>query len=619
MISVILIWLYMIVTTFLLGYGILTGITYLSHYRIRKWSSYLVCGFAGAAVYAQFFSIFASVGLVANLILSGICLMIAYFCRKKLWEEFREILHGPADGFNGNIDGKERKISRTGKTAVGKVIFTLVLFLLYAYGTSRGIIHYDTGLYHAQSIRWIEEYGVVKGLGNLHCRLAYNSASFALSALYSMVFATGQSYHCAAGFLALIVASVCSELIGVVRRKYLKPSDFARVMGIYYLVNIFDEMISPASDYFMVLTAFYIIIRFMDLLEEREKAVCPYAMLCVLGVFLMTVKLSAALIILLVIKPAVMLLREKRWKEIVLYLFLGILTAAPFLIRNVLISGWLVYPFTSIDFFAVDWKIPEGIAAYDAKEIQVWGRGYSDVAAYDMPVWKWLPAWFAGISGMDKFFVLAAFISVIVFILRAACNIVHKYTLKKDVNTLPQLQSIRNFMSRCYIKKYAGVLPPSSEQTDGLLWDNLLVEGVVSLSFIFWLLTSPLLRYGCVYVYLASAVVWGDVLSELFGAYAGKGIQKGVQKACILAVGIFMAYKLAALGRELAVSYVNDYWLCQKDYENYEVLSYEIEGITFYYPAKGDRTGYESFPSSPMKAQIGLRGDGLEDGFYYLE
>lgn len=576
MISVIVIWLYMIVTTFLLGYGILTGVTYLCPYRIKKWSSYLICGLAGATVYAQFFSIFAPVGLGANLLLSGMCLVIAYFCRDKLYEEFRELIHG---------------------LAKGKVFLILFLFLLYAYGTSRGIIHYDTGLYHAQSIRWIEEYGVVKGLGNLHCRLAYNSASFALSALYSMAFVAGQSYHCAAGFFALILASVCLELIDIFKRKYIKPSDFARVMGIYYLVNIFDEMISPASDYFMVLTAFYIIIRFMDLLEAEEAEVCPYAMLCVLGVFLMTLKLSAALIILLVVKPAVMLIKDKRWKEIALYISMGVLVAAPFLIRNVLLSGWLVYPFTSIDFFAPDWKIPKGIAAYDAKEIQVWGRGYSDVTAYDTPIWKWLPTWFAGISGMDKLFIPAAFVSVIVFIIRIAGIFVTRI--------------VRN-TEYVYTKKEV-------DCSRSNVWDKLLVEGVVSLSFIFWLVTSPLIRYGCVYVYLTSAVVLGDVLSKFFDMLEGKSIQEHMRKVCVVIIGIFVIYKLAALGKELMTAYVNDYWVCQKDYDNYETMSYEIDGVTFYYPIEGDRTGYDSFPSSPAKAQISLRGYDIKDGFYYTD
>ena len=565
MLSVIFIWLYMAVTAFLLGYGILTGLSALGSYRVKRWDGYVMCGLAGATVYAQFFSIFAPVGFAANLLLAGICLLLAFLCRKRIREDWKRII------WNGRTKG----------SVLAAAVF-LALLLLYAYGTSRGILHYDTALYHAQSIRWIEEYGIVKGLGNLHCRLAYNSASFALSALYGMAFLGGQSYHCAAGFFAFVVALVCLELGKIIKRKTLRPSDFARVACIYYLLMIYDEMISPASDYFMVLTAFYLVIRWMDLMEEKEKAVFPYAMLCVLGVFLMTIKLSAALIILLVCGPASVLLREKRWKKIGVYIGLGILTAAPYLIRNVLLSGWLVYPFTGLDLFRVDWKTPKGIAAYDAKEIQVWGRGYSDVTKFDMPIGEWLPAWFRGLGGMDKLFVLAAVLSVVVFVIRLILWLVQR---KKERS------------------------------------GKLLLEGVVSLCFLFWLFSSPLIRYGCVYVYLTTAIVWGDVCTEFFEKVRLNHWKIGecAEKACMLLIGLFLVYKAAAFGKEVGTSYVDDYWLHQKDYDNYEVKSYEIDGAVFYCPVEGDRVGYDSFPSSPAKAQIRLRGDGIRDGFRYEE
>ena len=43
---------------------------------------------------------------------------------------------------------------------------------------------YDTDLYHAQVVRWYNEYGTVPGLGNLHARLAFNSSWLALAALF---------------------------------------------------------------------------------------------------------------------------------------------------------------------------------------------------------------------------------------------------------------------------------------------------------------------------------------------------------------------------------------------------------------------------------------------------
>lgn len=82
MLSVVMIWFYMMGTVFLLGYGILTGLSSCCHYRVKSWDGYVFCGLAGATVYAQFFSIFAPVGLAANLILTGLCLAAAFFAGK---------------------------------------------------------------------------------------------------------------------------------------------------------------------------------------------------------------------------------------------------------------------------------------------------------------------------------------------------------------------------------------------------------------------------------------------------------------------------------------------------------------------------------------------------------
>src|SRR5688500_16524798 len=43
---------------------------------------------------------------------------------------------------------------------------------------------YDTGFYHAQAVRWINEYPAVPGLANLHGRLAFNSSWFVWGALW---------------------------------------------------------------------------------------------------------------------------------------------------------------------------------------------------------------------------------------------------------------------------------------------------------------------------------------------------------------------------------------------------------------------------------------------------
>ncbi len=446
----------------------------------------------------------------------------------------------------------------------------LGLFLFFAYGTSRGMIHYDTGLYHAQSIRWIEEYGLVKGLGNLHGRLAYNSAAFALSALYSMAFLGQTSLHCCAGLLAFLLAAVCLEIGRSLGRGRLRASVFARVMCAYYLVNIYDEMISPASDYFMVLLAFYIVIRFLDLCEAKERTILPYGLLCVLGVFLMTVKLSAAFILLLTVYPAVCLVGGRKWKETGVYLGLGVVTALPFFIRNVLISGWLVYPFTQIDLFDVAWKIPKGMADYDAREIQVWGRGYSDVERYGESMRAWLPQWIKALDGTDRVFLAMAVSGILVLAL---------------------------------LLVYASVKRKKE------MWDYLFVEGVLTVCFLFWLFSAPLIRYGCVFLWMSPVLVWGH-LYLLISPHLDRF------RIYYIALVLIGVYKLAAFTMETGRGMTAEHLLKQKDYENFETIDYELNGYTFYYPAQGDRTGYLDFPAAPLKQEEGIfRGRTLREGF----
>lgn len=543
-----LIWLYMLFTCYVIGFACIRIIKGREAYRCRKETSYLYAGIGAVTVYAQFFSVFWKVGFLANLILLLICVLCIMVFKKQLRENLRTC-----------------RLTVTPK----KAALLFLLFLVFAYGTSTGIIHYDTGLYHAQSIRWIEEYGVVPGLGNLHSRLAYNSAAFGLSALYSMAFAGGQSYHCCAGFLAFLLAIVCVEAF--TRERVIRPqlSDFVRLTAVYYLLIIYDEMVSPASDYFMVLLVFFIIIRWLELIEEKEKSYLPYALLSVLGVIVLTIKLSGALILLLVLKPACMMIKEKRVKEIFRFLGLGILSAAPFLIRNVILSGWLVYPFTAIDLFSFDFKIPKGVADYDAREIQVWGRGFSDVERYGEPVRDWMPEWIGNLDGTNKIFLALAISAVLLLFVLLLYALIKK---KKDMA------------------------------------DFLHVAGTFAVCFLFWLFSAPLIRYGCVFLWILPVLTWGYLYLKI-------SPQLDRFKIYLLLIGIFGLYKLSAFGIEVYKGATARYLITQKDYENYETAAYELHGVLFYYPVSGDRTGYRDFPSAPQKAEDIFLGDTIEEGF----
>lgn len=574
MISVLLIWTYMIITIGTAGLLVTCLSKRLLGYRPGDPEAILLSGLVSVTVYAQIWSLLGKVGIAANICLCVVLAVCVFIFRRPLTLSAVDAV--------GVVRSHRAYIP-----------ITVIILIVMAYGASHGMMHYDTGLYHAQAVRWIEEFGSVPGLANLHTRLGYNSSAFVLNALYSFS-SSGQSFHVTGAFCALLLACECVLPIVTKESPLISVSGFCRVMGLYYLFTIFDEMVSPASDYYMVCLAFILIIRWISAGEKRDEAggvaadetadtTAECCMLSFLAAFILTIKLSGALFVLLAAVLGVTLLRSHRVKEFALCILTGIVTVCPYLIRNTVISGWLLYPSTTIDLFDFDWKVPVDIASYDYKEIQVYGRGYTDVARYHDPVKVWFPDWLRARPLTDRILICAAIVGVVYFVIKCICYVC--------------LRKRENFGSQNAYQLYT--------------------EGVVCAGFLFWLLTSPLMRYGCLYVYLCDAVIWGGVLARLV---SGK-IQ--LKKILYVALALLLVYKSCMLVIESARVFRPDTWIRQQDYDTFDVHTYELSDETgtkqyeFYAPDSGDCAGYYAFPSSPwdMDGLIVLRGNDISDGF----
>lgn len=548
MLSVILIWLYMLITTFISGVLVLSLINRASNYRVKYFSSYIFAGIGFVTFFSELLSLFIKIGLLANAILVIICCFSIILLKK----EFKEIF-------------SETK----SKIKPVRIALMVIAFLLFAYGASHGFMHYDSDLYHAQSIRWIEEYGVVKGLGNLHTRLAYNSASFCLTALYSMSFLGGQSFHVCAGFLAYIVTMLSSRMFKKTSLKEFKLSNIARIVSLYYVLTIFDEMVSPASDYFMVILTLGIMILYLELIENKEKNPFPYTLLSLLGLIVLSIKVSGALVVLLALYPIYILLKGKDIKSLIKYVLLGIVTLVPFLVRNIILSGYLLYPFPQIDLFNFDYKIPAWVAEFDSHEIQVYGRGYSDVTRFDEPVTKWIGSWFSSLDMVNKLSFLAGLVGIVVFVVMLVVMIV-----KKRREEIPYLIAI----------------------------------GTMNVSFMFFMLTSPNIRYGCVFLYLAPALSIGYFYMKTIVK-----LDRGIVASALIC--LFVLYKGIMFGNFLVKDLSSEYLLCQQDYGKYEVESKMVNSIEFFFAKEGDQVGYYPFPSLPVDNDIKMRTNEIKDGF----
>jgi len=126
-------------------------------------------------------------------------------------------------------------------------------------------------------------------------------------------------------------------------------------------------------------------------------------------------------------------------------------------------------------------------------------------------------------------------------------------------------------------------------------------------SYVFWQISAPLIRYGYAYVLLVDFLMLGWIFKQL-------GWHR-IQVILYFALLLYGTYKIFAVGKYIYdTRYVSAY-VHQVDYGQYEMNTYVIEDITFYYPKAGALTGYDYFPAAPAEHAVELRGAGLEDGF----
>ena len=582
MISVLINWSYVFITTYIIGYFTLSrAYRFYKHERHIGIMSSVMAGLAITTAYAGFFSIFYKVGIVANIVMILFCVLFVWLDRAHYTDILSDINGGK---FIGRIFG-------SGSTRIIKVIVFLIFFVAALFFTTEGNFFSDSGYYHEQSIRWIEEFGTVKGSVHILKRLAYNSCYFCQCALYSMRDIFSQSLHCLSGFYGILVMGYA--LAGF--NKSIRTNAI-RLAPFVYFILLCSEITSPASDYPLVFSVFYVAIRWFELRDDNEEHYSPYALLSLFVVFLISIKLTVGCLILIVIKPAIAMIKEKRVKEIITSIMAGIIILLPYFIRNYIICGWLIYPFTKIDIFNPDWKLPMRQVQADADEIKVWGRGMGQIGGQVTDSIKvWLPHWWEYMSVPNRLIVASAIIVLSVYLVYRVCRFISE-------------------VIRHGIKKTA-----TEVVIDNI--DRYIFEAALLFSLLYWFFESPLFRYGVCYIFIAMFYAIGDMLGEAWNKSVI--IKVAVVLICVLTMipftnGIIEYFKW---NYECILYYSDyEYFVMQEDYPRVEYGTTEINGVTFYYPKEElGQIGYHMFPALWFNGtdNVESRGDKITDGYRY--
>lgn len=552
MVVVLLSWIYIFLLCLLIGTGVL-GI-----FGKRKFSlvQYLVAGVIAITVYVEYFSILGKIGWLAHLLILVVALALGTLQRKRvveLWKEYRPVVCS-WEGF-----------------------FYLGFIIFIAFFTSRGIFHTDTNIYHAQAIRLYEEYGLIKGMGNLQLHFAYNSAYLAFASIFSLNWLFGQSLHTTTGFVEVVMCLYAFHGLKDFRKNESHIADMMRIGILLYTLVILTGSMSPATDYVTMYFVLFVITAWCEN-AEGSLDITLYALLSVVAVFVVTLKFSACLLVLVVIYPAIYLVKEKRWKEIGIYLGCGCFIVLPFLIRNYLISGWLLYPFNGIDLFNVEWKIPEEYLLVDANQIKVWGRCLYDVDKVDWSVSQWLPIWWEGLQRYEQMLLCSMVIGTFLLLVQFTVKVLRHKQIK---------------------------------------WDLFILIMTVFCCLTVWFLMAPFIRYGLAFLFAVPMIAVGIYLNETKKGFYSI-LTGGLVFCIVVSISPYWDRYITDAGVFVKQNLSQPYYIVQKDYDEAEEETYEMNGIIIYYPKNGEINTYHTFPGTCYKVMAErstLIGDEIKDGF----
>lgn len=289
----------------------------------------------------------------------------------------------------------------------------IILLLFVSYCANKEVTHTDTFIYHYQAVKWAKEYPAVPGLVNLHGRLAFNSSFFLFAALTDIGIYADHSAHIA---LSLLMLVCLIQWFGVIisRRSLVVTRIFCMLTLVYIIIHISLKMdiASLATDYPMAVVTLVFCLVLLDKIDHKLLLMLPLSALA------FTIKLSgmpmvaasliamAGYIYYLKFGYSGTPIRQQAIRLSTVSFALLCLISAGFIIRNVILSGWLLYPFP-VGNLHLPWSTPKPYVT----DMIAWIKSYPKIPGGASPetisgndFFFWFNQWFARFSQSTEFF-----------------------------------------------------------------------------------------------------------------------------------------------------------------------------------------------------------------------
>ncbi|MGI9530617.1 LIC_10190 family membrane protein [Lutimonas sp.] len=244
----------------------------------------------------------------------------------------------------------------------------VIIFFLAAFKSAGLPFILDNETYYVATIKWLDHYGFVPGLANLHLFLAQHSGWHIAQSSLNLDFLYPH-FNDLNGFCLVLVTLYALDQL----HQYFESKKISSlIIGLFpvFYVLLFQFLSSPSPDLPIYVLSVLIVGAFFDHVEEDGASTIPLMLL--LAVFASFIKVTAAL--LLVFPLAAWLFykksaKGKKW----LVLGTGLLAAVLFGLKNYIISGYVLYPLSFSAVKGLDWLLPPDLLSYIVDSTKAFG------------------------------------------------------------------------------------------------------------------------------------------------------------------------------------------------------------------------------------------------------
>lgn len=307
------------------------------------------------------------------------------------------------------------------------IILLCLCLLLIVVMSTWYIDNQDTLAYHAPITQWIEKYKAVPGIANLHVRYGLQSFWFISCALFSFSFLKLQAFtfiNTAVLFWYLIFITYQINK-SFSERKSSKHAFFWISILIVSLLSYTQVRLAATSGNPDFITTLYIWLSFYFLVDNKGNDLPDIflPLIIIISCFTLALKLSAIPIIILAVYCAYRLISKKKIRLLAISVVICLTIFVSLVSRNIISSGYPIYPSPVPDIANVDWKLDKQLTLLVRDYVTSYARTKAGATKEEinkivsMPVSNWLPTWWGDQSLVDKIILIGVAFSIIALLI----------------------------------------------------------------------------------------------------------------------------------------------------------------------------------------------------------